>query len=119
MKCLSQLLAVLTVGSLIFTGLSCSNAKNSSAPPVLQSQTNSPVPVPGQTASSEIKGEPGQPQTVDVFSGKPVNRNVFADRDGERLYFCCDESKKMFQANPQATLQKIHAKSIILEKTPQ
>jgi YHS domain-containing protein len=79
---------------------------------------NSPVPSVTPTAVGEIKGESGKPQTVDIISGKPIVRSVYGDYDGERLYFCCGESRKAFEANRQVYLQKIREKGIILEKTP-
>ena len=101
---------------------SCNKGKTASAPSSTSTLTpmsaNNPVPSPNSAPTGEIKGEPGKPQTVDILSGKPVVRSVYGDYDGERLYFCCNESKKMFEAKRTEYLRKIREKGIILEKTP-
>ena len=121
------LILVLTIA---FTGgVSCSKGKDSAAKttitpnpnspvPSITPNPNSPVPSIGTTQSADIRGEPGQPQTVDVISGRPVARSVFADYNGERVYFCCENSKMQFQQKADWYLQKIREKNIILEKAP-
>ena len=32
-------------------------------------------------------------QTTDAVSVKPVNRNIYEDYEGKRIYFCCDQSR--------------------------
>jgi YHS domain-containing protein len=83
------------------------------------SKTSSPTPSTGASPTSEVKGEPGKPQTVDVFSGKPVVRSVYTDYDGERIYFCCDYEKGIFLKDPELNMQRIRDRGIILEPSPQ
>jgi YHS domain-containing protein len=54
-------------------------------------------------------------QTTDALSGKPVNKNIYADYEGKRIYFCCDQSKKDFQKNPEVYLTKFREQGVILE----
>lgn len=66
---------------------------------------------------SRIKGEAGKLQTVDAFFGEPINRLIFADWDGYRLYFCCSKSKDLFLRDPRGNLQKIRRRGILLDKS--
>jgi YHS domain-containing protein len=68
--------------------------------------------------SGGLIGEAGKPQTVDVFSGKPVNMGVYADHGGQRVYFCCPTSREKFLADPQGYVRKIRERGIILASTP-
>jgi hypothetical protein len=116
-------------GALCILSVSCSEKKNTSSTPSVVPYSNSaPAPTPfagspiaqnnGQPGPSanNIIGEPGKPQSVDVFSGKPVNRGVFGDYNGQRVYFCCPTSKATFDASSQAYLEAIKARGITLDR---
>ncbi len=57
-------------------------------------------------------------QTTDALSGKPVNKNIYTDHEGMRIYFCCDQSRNDFLKNPEVYLTKFRQQGIILESTP-
>ncbi len=57
-------------------------------------------------------------QTADALSGKPINRNIYADHEGERVYFCCADSKKVFLADPEVYLKVFQRLGVTLEDTP-
>ncbi len=57
-------------------------------------------------------------QTTDALSGKPVDRNIYADYEGKRIYFCCDQSRKDFHNNPDAYFTKFRQQGVTLEDTP-
>ena len=118
MRRIFQIAVPLVVAFLALAALSCTPDKSTPAGKAVTPSPSSPVPSVSQIPSTEIKGTPGQPQTVDVISGKPVNRMVYTDYDGERLYFCCDESKKAVQKNAQWYLQQIREKGIVLDRVP-
>ena len=78
----------------------------------------SPTPVTVNNPMAVVKGEPGKPQAVDVLSGEPVDRNLYGDYDGKRVFFCHPGSKTRFESNVAENLQKIKEKGIVLEKAP-
>lgn len=95
-------------------------ASSPSAPtitPMSMPTTTSPTPVT-MNQQGEIKGEPGKLQTVDVTCGHDVNRSVYGDYDGNRVYFHSPGNKTQFESNVAENLQKIKEKGIVLEKTP-
>jgi YHS domain-containing protein len=114
----SVILAVV-LGSFSICLFSCSEKKTDQPSPIPLPYTGSlAAPTNSQTSPEGIiaNGEQGKPQSVDVISGKPVNRSVFGDYNGQRVYFCCPESKKTFDANTQAYLEAIRKQGIILDR---
>lgn len=49
---------------------------------------------------------------------KPVDRNVFTDLEGKRIYFCCQPCVEEFKKNPDKYLDILDEMGAILEKTP-
>jgi YHS domain-containing protein len=127
--------ALLTLTAL--SGIHCSQSKEkkSQQAPAAQgydfAPSNNVPPMPGpnpggsfssgnsQTGINVI-GEPGKPQSVDLISGKPVNKYGlgYGDYNGQRVFFCCMVSKREFEKNVPGYLEAIKARDIILEKSP-
>ena len=57
-------------------------------------------------------------QTQDLVSGKPINKNVYEDYNGKRIYFCCEFHKKPFRKDPEAYFKQFQDKGIVLEDVP-
>jgi YHS domain-containing protein len=112
--------AILSVasGSICLCLISCSQKKDVQQEPILRPYTGSTVASNNSQmspAAISAVGEPGKPQSVDIISGKPVNRGVLSDYNGQRVYFCCATSKGAFDANPQAYIEAIRKQGIILD----
>jgi YHS domain-containing protein len=86
------------------------------APPPVPSQSNTFAPTTtAPTPASGVLGEPGKPQTVDIFSGKPVNRSVYSDYKSERIYFCCPTSRQKFENDPAFYHGSVKKQGILLD----
>jgi YHS domain-containing protein len=73
-----------------------------------------------RTDNAQISGaslEQVQPQVVDAISGKPINKNVYTDYRGVRIYFCCEESRRRFQNNPQKYIESLKEQYIVKESS--
>lgn len=72
-------------------------------------------------ASDTAKGltKPLKAQMTDALSGKPVDRNVYVDYQGQRIYFCCANSRSDFQLNPDKYLKVFREQGVTLEKSPE
>jgi YHS domain-containing protein len=55
--------------------------------------------------------------TCPVMGGK-IDKNVFADHEGKRVYFCCKGCIPEFQKDPVKYLKKLENEGITLEKAP-
>ncbi len=61
-------------------------------------------------------GDP--PQRVSPVSGKPIDKNVYVDYDGKRIYFADDAEKRTFIRNPDKYMQQMRESGVTLEPTP-
>ena len=53
-----------------------------------------------------------------IMDGK-VNKKIFADYEGKRVYFCCAGCIKTFQKDPAKYIKDMESKGIVLDKTPE
>jgi YHS domain-containing protein len=71
-------------------------------------------------ASAPAADQPpsGKPQTNCPVLNYPVNKSLYVDYQGKRIYFCCDGCQKDFMKNPDAYIKKMEDQGVVLEKTP-
>jgi len=50
--------------------------------------------------------------------GFEVNRNIFTDFQGKRIYFCCQSCPPEFRKNPEAHMAKMKADGVLPEDAP-
>ena len=50
--------------------------------------------------------------------GSTINKNVYVDYEGKRIYFCCPPCIKSFLNNPERYLKQMEKEGIILENAP-
>jgi YHS domain-containing protein len=72
-----------------------------------------------ETATEEVQSQAPKPQTTDAFSGNPINKNIYADYHGKRIYFCCANSKRQFENDPQRYIAKFRELGVRLEDAPE
>lgn len=57
----------------------------------------------------------GKQTTCPVMGGK-INKNLYADADGKRVYFCCAGCSDLFRKDPQAYFQKMKEQGVTPDK---
>ena len=57
------------------------------------------------------------PQTHCPVMGGEVNRQVYLDHKGKRVYFCCENCMGKFKAEPEKYLKKLEDEGVDLEDT--
>lgn len=61
----------------------------------------------------------GQPQTTcPVMKGNPVNKSLYVDAEGYRIYVCCGMCEKAVKADPAKYIAEMKAAGVELEKAP-
>jgi len=60
----------------------------------------------------------GKPQTTCPILGGAIDKKVFADYGGKRVYFCCDGCPQKFKEDPAKYVKKLEDEGVVLEKTP-
>ncbi len=54
-------------------------------------------------------------QSLCPVMGKEVNKDVYTDYEGERIYFCCAPCIEEFKKNPEKYMAALQEKGVILE----
>ncbi|MCK8602858.1 YHS domain-containing protein [Desulfoferrobacter suflitae] len=64
------------------------------------------------------KAAEGEPQTICPVMGGAIDKNVYVDYQGKRVYFCCESCKEQFMQEPEKYMEKLEAQGVTLEKSP-
>lgn len=76
---------------------------------------------PGVAAAPAKQNEGMLPSSGQQFCpilGAKVDRSVFADYDGKRVYFCCPACVSRFKEDPAKVVQQMQSEGIPLEAAP-
>ncbi len=74
--------------------------------------------VSAKQTESIVPARPVMYQTRDGLHGKLVNRNIFTDYQGKRIYFCCFISRDEFIKDPETFMTKFKTMGITLADSP-
>jgi YHS domain-containing protein len=69
------------------------------------------------TASTAVTVEE-KSQTQCPVMGESVNKEIYVDHDGKRVYFCCEACVETFKKDPDTYLEKLKKDGVKLEATP-
>lgn len=73
----------------------------------------------GLFAAGSLPAQGGKPQTVCPVFGGNIDRNIYVDYKGQRIYFCCPGCDAEFKKDPEKYMKKIQEQGITLEKCPE
>ena len=76
-----------------------------------------------QTVTDSIPSPTGtqtldKPQTTCPVMGNPIDKTLFADYNGKRVYFCCPGCIDTFNADPEKYIKILEDAGVKLEETP-
>jgi YHS domain-containing protein len=76
------------------------------------------IAVLGQAAlAADASGE-GKAQTECPVMGGKINKNIYSDYQGNRVYFCCEMCIGEFAKDPEKYMKKLEEQGVVLEKAP-
>lgn len=58
------------------------------------------------------------PQSKCPVQGGPINKEVYVDYNGKRIYFCCDGCPQEFMKDPPKYMKKLEEQGVTLEAAP-
>ena len=87
---------VLLVIFLIIGVVSVNGCKKQSSPP--------PKPVASESGAQPAAAAE---QTICPVMGGPVNKDIFVEYQGKKVYFCCEACKAEFDKEPEKYLAKL------------
>src|SRR3989339_428241 len=56
------------------------------------------------------------PQTLCPVMGNAINKDIYVDYQGERVYFCCQGCPPLFNKDPKKYVDKMKEEGVTLEK---
>jgi len=68
-------------------------------------------------AGAGLAADP-KPQTVCPVLGGNIDQKVYADYQGNRIYFCCQGCDAEFRKNPEKCMKKLQEQGVTPEKSP-
>ena len=60
----------------------------------------------------------GKAQEACPVQGGKINKNIYTDYKGQRIYFCCAECPAIFKKDPEKFLQKMREQGVYPEPSP-
>jgi YHS domain-containing protein len=57
-------------------------------------------------------------QTKCPIRGSTINKNVYVDYQGKRIYFCCPPCIKEFKKDPEKYMKDFEEQGVVLEDAP-
>jgi YHS domain-containing protein len=57
-------------------------------------------------------------QTICPVMGGMINKNLYADYQGNRVYFCCPPCLREFKKDPDKYVKKMKEQGVTLAKSP-
>lgn len=75
------------------------------------------VTLAGSVLAAE-KSSKGTPQEYCPVMGGKIDKNVYADYEGKRVYFCCTSCRQEFLKNPDKYIQKLQEQGVDIATTP-
>ena len=76
--------------------------------------------IPLSVAVYAVEGNEGEtiiPQTICPVMGGEINKEVYVDHEGKRVYFCCPGCIATFKEDPEKYIKKLEDQGITLEKS--
>ncbi len=67
---------------------------------------------------SEMGHEMAKAQTTCPVMGDKIDKSLYTDHMGKRIYFCCELCPPKFKKDPMKYMKKCEAKGVTLEKAP-
>ena len=69
-------------------------------------------------AAEEAPKKETKAQTKCPIMGGDIDKSVFADHDGKRVYFCCKGCPEKFKKDPAKYIKQLEDEGVTLDKTP-
>ena len=63
--------------------------------------------------------KPAKPQTTCPIMGGKIDKSLYVDHEGKRIYVCCPGCIAEIKKDPAKYVKKLEAEGIELERTPQ
>ena len=100
MKVVVSLISVLLVAGLLVTSPGCKKGKKSDQAPTTKTALVTKA------------------QTTCPIDDEQIDKDIYGDYEGKRVYFCCSDCRDVFNDDPTSYVQEIEDDGVVLEKVP-
>jgi len=69
-------------------------------------------------AAGSLWAAEGKPQTTCPVLAGNIDKNIYVDYQGKRIYFCCQGCDTEFKKDPEKYMKKLQEQGITLEPCP-
>ncbi len=83
----------------------------------LQIQAKPSMMNPPEEEQADPTTGPGPQKHCPIMGGE-IDRDVYVDHEGKRIYFCCPPCIETFKAEPEKYLKKLAKENVVLEDAP-
>ena len=77
-----------------------------------------PGPQKGAATTNVVVKAEAKAQTTCPVMGGPVDKKIFVDAEGKRIYLCCKGCIDPVKKDPKKYIAKLEAEGVTLDKTP-
>ncbi|MBM4288844.1 MAG: YHS domain-containing protein [Deltaproteobacteria bacterium] len=67
---------------------------------------------------STVPAAAGKAQTICPVMGGEINKNIYADYQGKRVYFCCTACIAEFNKDPEKFVKKLEGQGVKVAPAP-
>jgi YHS domain-containing protein len=99
-------IAALLTGALVFLMFAAISCKKKSQPTESTTPTMEKMAQKATETAKEAAKSMEQ-TTCPVMDGNPINKDVFVEYKGKKVYFCCPDCKAKFDADPEKYIAKL------------
>jgi len=103
---MSMLLVLLTVGLAVLNGCKKSEPQTTTGHEGHDHAAMTDKPAEMIEAAKEVVAKANEQKTCPIMGG-PINKNVFIEYKGKKVYFCCAGCKPEFEKDPQKYIGKL------------
>jgi len=96
----------------------CGGGGESAAPPAQATEGGEHGGHGTATTTETVSGAAGTAQTTCPAMGNPINRSLFVDHNGKRIYVCCQSCVGKVKEDPETYVSKLTGQGIVLEDAP-
>ena len=57
-------------------------------------------------------------QTTCPVDDEQIDKDIYGDYEGKRVYFCCSDCRDVFNDDPNSYMQEMEGEGVVLEKVP-
>ncbi len=104
---MSMLLVLLAVGLAVLNGCKKSEPQTTTGHEGHDHTAMTDKPAEMIEAAKEVVAKANEQKTCPIMAGNPINKDLFTEYKGKKVYFCCPVCKPKFEADPEKYIAKL------------